>query len=516
MILLGYAFFIFILAQVVSRESNHTKDAKDYFLASKALPWWAVGGSLIAANISTEQIIGTAGSAYAMGIAIASYEWMSAITILIVGKYFLPIFLKSGIYSMPQFLEMRFGHRLKNMVAGFWICAYIFVYLTSVLWLGSLAINSMTGLDNNIALVLLAVFSVAYSMYGGLKAVAYTDIIQVVLLIAGGLVTLYIGLNLVSGDTGVLSGLQIMYEKMPEKFDLILSEDNENYKYIPGVSVLIGGMWIINLVYWGLNQYIIQRALAAKSIQEAQKGMLFAGGLKILIPFVVIFPGVIAAYLIPDLQVSGNVADNAYPEMMKLLPDGFKGLVFAALLAAVVSTIASMMNSIATIFTMDLYTHWYKDSVDSSKLVNIGRMVSVAAVVMACFIAKPLLGNFDQAFQYIQEAVTFFSPGIAAVFLMGMFWKKATQSACIWAMVASVVMSLSMMFLWDSLPFMDRAVLVFIACILIIVIKSNLGKIEQNSSQVNIVYPSFETSKTYNIGSLILVLILAGIYTVLW
>ncbi len=517
-----YAFAIFILAQWVSREKNHAKDTKDYFLASKALPWWAVGGSLIAANISTEQIIGTAGSAYAIGIAIASYEWMSAIAILIVGKYFLPIFLKNGIYSMPQFLEMRYGTSVKNLVAGFWVCAYVFIYLTSILWLGSLAITTMTGISNTTAIVLLAGFATAYSLYGGLKAVAFTDIIQVVLLIAGGFVTLYIALNQISDNSGVYAGLKIMAETMPEKFDLILSKDNEFYRYVPGISVLVGGMWIVNLFYWGLNQYIIQRALAAKSLDEAQKGMLFAGALKLLMPVICVLPGICAAYLVPNLTVSGQVADQAYPEMMKLLPIGFKGLVFAALLAAVVSTIASMMNSLSTIFTMDLYASWIKNkNVSSTHLVKVGRIVSTISITVAAVIAQPLVGNFDQAFQYIQDAVGFFSPGITVIFLLGMFWKKTTEKAAFGATVCSLALSLCLTVIFPEFPFMDRMVVVFISCLAFAILKSmwdNRQSVIDSPPTPTITLGaiSYSTSYIFNFGALVLSSLLAAIYWTWW
>jgi SSS family solute:Na+ symporter len=337
-----------------------------------------------------------------------------------------------------------------------------------------------------------------------------------VLLVVGGLVTVYIGLNLVSEQNGVFQGLQIMYQQIPEKFDLILSPDNVHYQAMPGISVLIGGMWLINIVYWGLNQYIIQRALAAKNLQEAQKGMLFAGCLKLLIPFIIVFPGIIAAYLVPDLPV----ADQAYPEMMKLLPDGLKGLVFAALLAAVVSTIASMMNSIATIFTMDLYASWRKKEIESgvinaSKLVNIGRVASLISVILACLLAKPLLSSMDQAFQYMQEAITFFSPGIATIFLFGMFWPKATEKAAIWAMICSVLVSTLLSLVWPQLPFIDRVVLVFASCSVVIVLKS-IAKPVVNMQPSTISYPSFSTSAIYNMGAVVLTLALSTIYAFLW
>ncbi|MCK5406588.1 MAG: sodium/solute symporter, partial [Candidatus Krumholzibacteria bacterium] len=255
-----YVVCLLTLAQWVSREkSGHQKDTKDYFLAGRSLPWWAIGASLIAANISAEQIIGMSGSAYVLGIGIASYEWMSALTLIIVGKYLLPVFLKHKIYTMPQFLERRYDSRVRTVLATFWLGVYVFVNLTAILWLGALAIHTVTGLDITYALCLLGAFSAAYSLYGGLKAVALTDIIQVVLLILGGLMISYVSLNQISGGAGVVSGFAILLEEIPEKFDMIFTKDSPHYANLPGISVLIGGMWVMNLSYWGFNQYIIQR-----------------------------------------------------------------------------------------------------------------------------------------------------------------------------------------------------------------------------------------------------------------
>ena len=315
-------FVIYVIALIgiawwVSREKQgHEKDTNDYFLAGSSLPWWAIGASLIAANISAEQIIGMSGSGYEIGLAIASYEWMAAITLLIVGKYFLPIFLKHKIYTMPQFLEQRYDHRVRVVMAVFWLAVYVFVNLTAVLWLGALAINTIAGVDMMYGMLFLGVFSLAYSLYGGLKAVAMTDIIQVVLLVLGGLFLSYTALNLIGDGNGIIHGFNELTTRLPEKFDMILSEDSPHYKSLPGISVLIGGMWIMNLSYWGFNQYIIQRTLAAKSVKEAQKGIAFAAFLKLLMPLIVVLPGIAAVLLVPDL----NRADEAYPSLMTLMP----------------------------------------------------------------------------------------------------------------------------------------------------------------------------------------------------
>ena len=333
-IVAAYALGLFAIAQWVSREpAGQRKDAQGYFLAGKALPWWAIGASLIAANISAEQIIGMSGSGYAIGLAIASYEWMAAFTLLLVGKFFLPIFLRAGIYTMPQFLAQRYDERVKTVMAVFWLGVYTLVNLTSILWLGALAINTVAGVDLSIGLVALGVFALAYSLYGGLRAVALTDIIQVTLLVAGGLMISWILLDQIGDGRGPIAGFVALSDQAPEKFEMILAQDHAHYMSLPGLSVLLGGMWIMNLSYWGFNQYIIQRALAAKSIDEAQKGIVFAAFLKLLMPLIVVLPGIAMYALSPDL----SVPDKAYPSAMMLLPTGVKGLVFAALLAAIVS-----------------------------------------------------------------------------------------------------------------------------------------------------------------------------------
>ena len=415
-VVITYAVGLFVLAQLVSRErAGHKKNARDYFLAGKSLPWWAIGASLIAANISAEQIIGMSGSGYVIGLGIASYEWMAAITLVLVGKFLLPIFLQHGIYTMPQFLEQRYNHNVRMVMAFFWLGVYVFVNLTSILWLGALAINTVAGLDLAYGLMFLGLFSITYSIYGGLKAVAFTDIIQVILLVLGGLLIAWIMLDKVSDGGGVVAGFTTLMDKAPGKFDMILSPDNPHYISLPGVSVLIGGMWIMNISYWGCNQYIIQRALAAKSLQEAQKGIVLAAFLKLLMPVIVVLPGIAMFVLTPNL----DAPDQAYPSAMTLLPVGIKGLVFAALLAAIVSSLASMINSISTIFTMDIYSSLVRADKRANPVL-VGRVVASSAMVLAMICAKPLLGNFDQAFQYIQEFTGFFTPGIVVIFLLGM------------------------------------------------------------------------------------------------
>jgi len=511
-VFIAYVLGVLILALWISREDKQGgKNTEDYFLASKALPWWAVGASLIASNISAEQIIGMSGSGYAIGLAIASYEWMAAITLIIVGKYMLPIFLKNEIFTMPQYLEQRFDSRVKTTMALFWLAVYVFVNLTAVLWLGGLAIETVAGVDWMFGMIFLAIFSVAYSLYGGLKAVAYTDIVQVVLLIFGGLFLSYLALDAVSDGQGMIAGFGVLTTEIPSHFDMILSSDSEHYMSLPGISVLVGGMWVANFSYWGFNQYIIQRALAAKSINEAQKGIAFAAYLKLLMPIIVVLPGIAAVILHPQL----SSADQAYPSMMELMPPGIKGLVFAALVAAIVSSLASMTNSISTIFTMDIYSK-LKPGKSQKHYVYVGRIATVLSLIIALVVAEPLLGKFDQAFQYIQEFTGFFTPGIVVIFIMGMFWSKATPMGALSAAIGSAVFSLALKVLWPDLPFMDRVGVVFLMCLALCVVVSLAGKSKNENASVSTTEVSFATDKSFNIATVGVVIILTALYTTWW
>jgi len=510
-IVLAYLVGIFVLAQWVSREkAGHDKSAEDYFLASKSLPWWAIGASLIAANISAEQIIGMAGSGYAIGLAIASYEWMAALTLLIVGKFFLPIFLRNNITTMPQFLEERYGNRIRTLMAVFWLGLYVFVNLTSILWLGSIAIAQVTGMDQTLALVLLGLFALAYQLYGGLKAVALTDIVQVTLLVLGGLMVTGITLSRI-GDGSIVDGFATLWRQHPGKFEMILSRDNPFYKDLPGLSVLIGGLWIANLSYWGFNQYIIQRALAAKDIPEAQKGMLFAAFLKLLIPVIVVLPGIAAVVLAPDLAKP----DQAYPTMMKLLPSGILGLVFAALVAAIVASLASKINSVATIFTLDFYAK-SRPQADQKKLVRVGRIAAFVAVALAILTAKPLLGSFDQGFQYIQEFTGFFTPGIVVIFMLGLFWKRANEAGALAAAIGSFALSIAFKLAWPELPFIDRIGLVFVLSLLLAVAVSLLTPALPARDHIRTDDVGYGTPMSFNAGAIGVVAILAALYALFW
>ena len=538
-----YAIVILGVGLWVSRDKKgETKSAEDYFLASKSLPWWAIGASLIAANISAEQFIGMSGSGFAVGLAIATYEWMAALTLIIVGKFFLPIFIKKGLYTIPEFVEKRFSSQLKTILAVFWIGLYVFVNLASVMYLGGLALQTILGIDMLTGVIGLAAFAAAYSLYGGLSAVAWTDIIQVVVLILGGLVTTYLALDTVSGGQGFIEGLTTIYHAVPEKFDMILDRSNPEFMNLPGIGVLIGGMWVANLYYWGFNQYIIQRTLAAKSLEESQKGILFAAGLKMIIPIIVVIPG-IAAYVIvndPTLLAtlgeagvnnipSSGAADKAYPWLMQFLPTGLKGIAIAALAAAIVSSLASMLNSTATIFTMDIYKQLINKNANDKKTVNVGRISALVALIIATIMA-PLLGGIDQAFQFIQEYTGVVSPGILAVFVLGLFWKKTSNKGAIYGALLSIPIALffkigpkgwmaetGLDFLFPTLPFLDQMGLTAILSMVVIAIVSlKENKDKDDAKSIKLEKGIFVTSPIFNIGSFALLIILSGLYAFFW
>ena len=542
-IFISYGLIILGVGLWVSRnKKGEVKDSEDYFLASKSLPWWAVGTSLIAANISAEQFIGMSGSGFAVGLAIASYEWMAAFTLLIVGKYFLPIFIEKGLYTIPEFVEKRYSTNLKTILAVFWIGLFVFVNIASVLYLGALAFETILGVNMIYSVIGLSLFAAAYSLYGGLSAVAWTDVIQVIFLVIGGFITTYLALNTVSSGEGVFEGLKKIYEAAPQKFNMILDKTNPEYDNLPGIAVLVGGMWVANLYYWGFNQYIIQRTLAAKSLKESQKGIILAAGLKMILPLIIVIPGIAAYVIVNDPQLlsslgqegllnmpSNETADKAYPWLLQFLPTGLKGVAFAALAAAIVSSLASMLNSTATIFTMDIYKQIINPTASENKTVKIGRISAAIALILGSIMA-PLLGGIDQAFQFIQEYTGIVSPGILAVFMLGLFWKKATNKGAIIGALISIPTAMFLKIgskgwvegaviesLFPSLPFLDQMGLTTLFTMLVIILVSlNQNKGADDPKGIELKEGVFKTDQIFNIGSFAILLILAVIYSLFW
>ncbi len=522
-----YCALIMGVGLFVSKDKKgHEKSAEDYFLAGKSLPWWAIGASLIAANISAEQFIGMSGSGFAAGLAIASYEWLAAITLLIVGKYFLPIFIEKGIYTIPEFVEKRFSTQLKTILAIFWIALFVFVNLSSVMYLGALALNGIMGVPLEYGIIGLALFAAGYSIYGGLSAVAWTDVIQVFFLVLGGLFTTYLALDVLSNGEGWIAGFGQLLETAPDRFHMILDEDNPEYSNLPGIWVLVGGLWVANLYYWGFNQYIIQRTLAAKSLREAQKGIALAAFLKLLIPFIVVIPGIAAYVMVNDPLIMERLgaeamstvpqkSDEAYPWLLQLLPVGMKGIAVAALTAAIVSSLASMLNSTSTIFTMDIYKTYINKSASDKQMVRTGRITAAAALVVASVVA-PVLGGIDQAFQYIQEYTGIVSPGILAVFMLGLFWKKATNAGAMVGVLLSIPVALILKFA-TSLPWMHQMGLTALITMLIIAIVSLIGgKGQEDHKGIPLDKNLFQTSAVFNISAFAIMIICAVFYAIFW
>ncbi len=541
LIVASYGFWVYKRKQKASVSASH-----DYFLAEGSLTWWAIGASLIASNISAEQMIGMSGSGFKMGLAIATYEWMAAATLIIVAIFFIPIYLKNKIYTMPQFLNQRYNSTVAMIMAIFWLLLYVVVNLTSILYLGALAISSISGISITACMFALAIFAIFITL-GGMKVIGYTDVIQVFFLILGGLVTTYLALNLVAekfGDTGIVKGMHHLFNSADDHFHMIFKKDNPNYLDLPGLSILIGGMWIVNLNYWGCNQYITQRALGA-SLPTARSGLLFAAFLKMLMPVIVCLPG-IAAYMLHQkggfqtemLQDGELNPDKAYPVLLNLLPAGLKGLSFAALTAAVVASLAGKANSIATIFTLDIYKKVINHEADEKKMVRIGKFTIVVAMMLAVLIA-PLLGiDKKGGFQYIQEYTGFVSPGIFAMFIMGFFWKKTTSNAALFATVGGFAMSIilkilpkvmDLSFLASTgfskanvngvyeIPFIDRMGMVFGVCVISMIIISKIDQargVKTNGLEVDA--KMFGMSKGFAVGALIVCGLLTAIYSIFW
>lgn len=501
MIFIAYALIIMSLGLWLSRtKKGEEKDSKDYFLAGGKLAWWAIGASLIAANISAEHFIGMSGSGFRIGLGIAAYEWIAAITLILVAKYLLPLMIEKKIYTMPQLAKERYGKGVSFFFSFFWLLVYVFVNLTSVAWLGAIAMEQILGVPRDLGVPGLLIFAGVYSIYGGLKAVAWTDVIQVIFLVGGGLITAWFALDAVGGDAGgALEGFRIVLSKVREvpndlHFNMIIDSDKDItgtiFKDLPGLAVIFGAMWLTNIGYWGFNQYIIQKGLAAKNLDEAKKGLIFGAYLKILIPIIVIIPGITAYVLFnhPDLQhISTNlqgtigVADEAYPWLLRnFAPAGIRGLAFAALVAAVVSSLASMLNSTSTIFTLDIYKDLVNKHATERQLVKTGRITALVALVIAMVAAKPLLGGLDQAFQYIQEYTGFIYPGVVVVFGMGLLWKRATNRAALWTTIATIPAGIAMKLLLPDLPFIIRMgyVCMFLIALAVVLVLTDKHKVK--------------------------------------
>lgn len=544
-IVAGYGLYIYY------RKKSAVQDSKDYFLAEGSLTWWAIGASLIASNISAEQFIGMSGSGFKMGLAIAAYEWMAAVTLIVVAIFFMPVYLKNKIFTMPQFLHERYNGTVAMIMAIFWLMLYIVVNLMSILYLGAVAISGISGIDIGTCIILLSLFAIFITL-GGMKVIGYTDVIQVLVLVLGGLVATYIALDIISDGQGFFTGLTNLRKGASEHFDMIFTPDNENYMDLPGLSVLLGGLWIANLSYWGCNQYITQRALGA-SLPTARNGILFAAFLKMLMPVIVVIPGIAVYYIIkynidaisPDLLLTNSGVQDpnkAYPALLTLLPSGLKGLSFAALTAAIVASLAGKANSIATIFTLDIYKKAINKEATESKLVSIGKISVVVSLLLgtllALIVGDALMGEGKQGFQYIQEYTGFVSPGIFAMFLLGFFWKKTTSNAALFATIGGFVFSVILKFsgqLMDleflstinfavpnaqgvyEIPFMDRMSIVFLLCVIgmiIISLYENKKGIIPKGLEIDV--KMFRMSPTFLILSLLIIGLTAALYLAFW
>ena len=548
------AVLIFLGVFLSRSKDGKEKDSKDYFLAGNTLSWWAVGASLIAANISAEQFIGMSGTAFKSGIAIAAYELMAAATLLVVAKFLLPTMIKKNIYTIPQFLRERYNSGTGLAFSIFWLFLYVFINLTSVAWLGALAIKQILGLptidgmflgmevDMTLLVIILILFLIAgiYSIYGGLASVAWTDVMQVTFLVGGGLITAYAALAVIANqlnlEGGALAALGEVFSSLKSidgdtHFNLVVQRNAELYPVIngtatqasdpyfdiPGIAVIVGALWLTNLGYWGFNQYIIQKGLAAKSLGEAQKGMVFAAFLKILIPFIVCIPGVCAFYIMseqPEMfaSLAGGIerSDDAYPFLIRnFTPVFVKGLSFAALAAAVISSLASMFNSTSTIFTMDIYKEFFNKKASEKTLVNVGRITSIVALVLALIAVYPIMGGADQAFQIIQEYSGFVYPGVVVIFGLGLLWKRASGAAAVVTAIGTFVFSILFKFMMPATPFLLRMGYVFICLVVIFITMSLYSKKTTKAEELseNVIKTQLKWSKIMFIAAAVCLLI---------
>ncbi len=479
---LGYFLVIAVVALVVGRRQ---REAADYFLAGRNLPWWIIGISLIASSISTEHFVGMAGSAVEFGLAIASYEWLAAITLVIVARWFLPKFLRLGITTMPQYLEERFDVRSRSFLAFYMILAYVFVAMATVLYSGGLALQTIFELPLGWGIAILAAFAGAYTAYGGLKAVVWSDLVQGSLLVVGGAITTVLGLRAVGG-------WDMLMARAGEKFHTVLPLDHPE---LPWFAVFFGGLWIANLFYWGCNQFITQRTLAARDVRHGLYGAVFAAYIKLLIPFIVVIPGIVAWVLYADELAR---SDMAYPMLIqRLLPVGLTGLIFAALMAAIMSSLDSMLNSAATIFTVDLYQRHLRPESSQRHLITVGRASTVAFLAIAAA-WSPFLLQFERVFSYMQEFWGLITPGVAVVFLGGLFWRGARAGAAAWVMGLTVPVTVLVKLTNPDMVFLDQMWVAGLVLILLLVLFSRFSPEAEPSLVVDAA--SRETSTTALLG----------------
>jgi solute:Na+ symporter, SSS family len=522
-IVAGYGYWIY------QQKKASEQGTKDYFLAEGSLTWWAIGASLIASNISAEQMIGMSANGFSMGLGISTYEWMAAATLIVVAVFFMPVYLKNKIWTMPQFLTQRYNSTVSLIMAIFWLLLYITVNLTAILYLGALAVSGISGFGFFPCMIFLAVFAIIITL-GGMKVIGFTDVIQVFFLVIGGLAATYLAVTLVAenyGTNGLVEGFKAMKANHDDHFHMIYPKGNPHYMSLPGLTVLFGGMWIANLNYWGCNQYITQRALGA-DLDTARKGLLFAAFLKLLMPIIVTLPG-IAAYTLyqkgmfqSEMMGSDGLVnpDRAYPVLLNLLPAGIKGLSFAALTAAVVASLAGKANSISTIFTLDIFKKYIGRDASEQKLVWIGRLVIVISMILAIVIS-PMMGiDKKGGFQFIQEMTGLLSPGIFAAFFMGMFWKRTNSAGAFFAIVGGFLLSLAMKFNWlpfidtSAIPFLDQMGWVFLILVLGMVILAYVLPDEKKGLEIDA--SMFKTSLGFAIGAGIVVAALVFLYWYFW
>lgn len=541
---------------VYRKKKDTVSASQDFFLAEGSLTWWAIGASLIASNISAEQFIGMSGEGFFVGVAIAAYEWIAALGLIIIAVWFIPIYLKNKIYTMPQFLKTRYNESVALVMAIFWLLLYVFVNFTSILYLGAVAINGLLGGDY-LHLVMIGLMLMALIItLGGMKVIGYTDVIQVAVLIIGGFATVYMALQIVDQrinhvvDGSALAGFNTLLSQAPEHFHLILPKPNntdmsaagqlarDKYIILPGIAMYFAGQWILNLNYWGCNQYITQRALGAQ-LETARKGILFAGFMKLFMPVIVMLPGIAAFVLYKNGQLAGfeGGKDGAYSAILAFLPAGLKGLAIAALTAAIVASLAGKANSISTIFTLDVYKKYINKDADEKKLVWTGRLtVFISMVIAVIFTWKDLLGiGGEGGFTFIQKYTGFISPGVFAMFMLGFFWKRTTGAAAMTGLITGFVLAIFFnsyavpLFGIDNImytaylnksgayeiPFLINMGWSFVLTVIIMVIVSMAGP-KVNPKAFEIDASMFKVSKSTLVLIVIILMLLSALYVKFW